>query len=170
MKILVYIFVALLILSCANNKNEAPAMKTDEVKQNEFILENAVALEDASNTFIYKELAAQKLQDYFDLLVLQKHHPEFKEDIHNQLQKLLTDSIAIPNIAQKVIIKNVQQISDIQHISDSVQKVVIRFDITFNHTIKTDSIVAIIKTKKINLDNKEVISTKISFLKEKFNN
>ena len=71
----------------------------------------------------------------------------------------------MPTITQKVTIKNVAQISSVQHLSDSIQKVLVSFEIASDHLEKTDSIMAIIKTKKIQIDDKEVIATKISFSK-----
>ncbi len=167
MKKLLYISFALFIISCANNKKE-PAMDTVEsveMEQKKTTILESTAMEDMSATFQYQQITTQKLQDYFDLLALQQQHPEFKKEITTQLQELSKDILIIKDSTQQVIIENVQQLSEIQRVSDSVQKIKIRFDIRTNNNVKNDSITAIITTKKIRLDDKEVISTKILFEK-----
>ncbi|MCF6348758.1 MAG: hypothetical protein L3J20_10735 [Flavobacteriaceae bacterium] len=168
MKRLLYIFVVLLITSCAKSRKEVP-IESVEMDKTETVLESA-AIEDAKEMFTYQHLTEQKLQDYYDLLVLQQQHPEFVEDITTQLHELSNDSIIISDLIQKVNIENVQQIGEIQQISDSIQKIKLRFDIIANNSVKKDSITAIIKTKKISLDNEELISTKVVFTKEKISN
>ncbi len=165
MKKLLYIFITLFIISCANNKKEAAmdAVESVEMEQNKTTILESTAIEDMSGVFQYQQITTQKLQDYFDLSILQQQHPEFKEEITTQLQELSKDILIIADSTQQVIIENVQQLSEIQRVSDSVQKIKIRFDIRTNNSVKNDSITAIITTKKIRLDDKEVISTKILF-------
>ncbi len=168
MKRLIYIFVVLFITSCTNNRKEV-SIEAVEMEKTETVLEST-ALEDVKETFTFQHLTEQKLQDYFDLLVLKQQHPEFIDDIRTQLHELSEDSIIISYFPQEVDIKNVQQIGETQQISDSIQKIKLRFDISTNDSVKKDSIVAIIKTKRITLDNEELISTKVVFTKEKMSN
>ncbi len=169
MRKLVNIFVVLLIISCANeHKNEAP-IEGVNMEKNETVLESS-AMEDVKEAFTFQHLTEQKLQDYFDLLVLQRQHPEFIDDIRAQLHELSEDSTIISYFPQKVDIKNVQQIGKTQIISDSIQKIKLSFDIITNNSLKKDSITAIIKTKTITLDNEELTSTKVVFTKEKMSN
>ena len=165
MKKLLYISIAIFIISCANNRKEAAidAVESVEMEQNETTILESTAMEDMSVTFQYQQITTQKLQDYFDLSVLQQQHPEFKEEITTQLQELSKDNLIIADSTRQVIVENVQQLSEIQRVSDSVQRIKIRFDIRTNDNVKNDSITAIITTKKIRLDDKEVISTKILF-------
>lgn len=169
MKRFLYIYVAFFMMSCANErKNEAP-IEGINMEKTETMLEST-AFEDAKEAFIFQHLTEQKLQDYFDLLVLQQQHPEFIEDIRVQLHELSEDSIIISYFPHKVDIKNVQQIGETQIVSDSIQRIKLRFDIITNNSVKKDSITAIIKTKKITLDNEELSSTKVVFTKEKMSN
>ena len=171
MRKLVYIFIALLLISCANNKKEVPteAIESVDMEKTETVFESA-ALEDKKEAFSYQYLTEQKLQDYYDLLVLQQQHPEFKEDITAQLQELSNDVTAIPDSTQKITIKNVQQMGATLKISDSVQKIRLLFDIVTESTNKRDSITAIVSTKKVYLDQQEVISTKVVFEKQEVSN
>ncbi len=168
MKRLIYIFVVLFITSCANNRKEV-SIEAVEMEKTETVLESSV-MEDVKETFTFQHLTEQKLQDYFDLLVLKQQHPEFIDDIRAQLHELSQDTILISYFPQKVDIKNVQQIGKTQQISDSIQKIKLRFDISTDNSLKSDSITAIIKTKRITLDNEELISTKVVFTKEKMSN
>ncbi len=169
MKKLVNIFVVLLIISCANERKSEAPIEVVNMEKTETVLENS-AMEDVKEAFTFQHLTEQKLQDYFDLLVLKQQHPEFIDDIRAQLHELSEDSIIISYFPQEVDIKNVQQIGETQQISDSIQKIKLRFDISTNDSVKKDSIIAIIKTKRITLDNEELISTKVVFTKEKMSN
>jgi len=162
MKKFIYIYILFFIAACANQpKNEAVE---EELKEFETGLENS-ALEDMAEEFTYQHLTKQKLQDYFDLLVLEQEHPEFGEDIALQLLELSNDTLKISIASQKVSIQNVQQIGAVIKISDSIQKIRLVFDIVAEDSKKSDSITAIVSTKKIYLDQKEVISTKVVFEK-----
>jgi len=163
---LIYIFVVLFIASCANNRKEA-ATEAVDMEQSETVLESTAFEDAAIETFTFQHLTEQKLQDYFDLLVLQQQHPEFIDDIRIQLQELSKDSVIKADFPQKVDIQNVQQVGETLQVSDSIQKIRLRFDIIANNSIKKDSITAIIKTKKVSLDNEEFISTKVKFTKKK---
>jgi len=167
MRKLLYIFIALFIISCAKKQKEAPIEATEsmEIDKTETVIETA-AIEDKKEAFSYQNLTEQKLQDYYDLLVLQQQHPAFIEDIKTQLQKLSKDVITIPDATEKVTIKNVQQIGESQQVSDSVQKIRLSFDVVTENSKKRDSITALVSTKKLYLDQKEIISTKVVFEKQ----
>ena len=163
MKKFIYIYTLFFIVACAKQpKNEAPLEQ--DMKEYEIMNENS-ALADISEEFTYQYLTKQKLQDYFDLLVLHEEHPEFGEDIALQLQELSNDNLDISNTSQKVLIENVQQIGATIKISDSIKRIRLVFDIVAKDSKKSDSITAIISTKKFYLDQKEVISTKVVFEK-----
>jgi hypothetical protein len=144
-------------MSCANNANkkETVSIKTDkaisEVKKEEFL---------------YQQLTNQKLQDYFDLLLLQKNHPEFKNDIIKQLQDISDEQRTISATANNIKIQNIKQIGMPQKLSESVQKLTLSFDIVIGKTRQKDTIFAMINAKKISLDGKEFVSTKVFFSKK----
>ncbi len=166
MKRPLYFLLLLFVLSCAKNKSETPARDILEMEAEEAVSEAKPILGNTSETFEYQHLTTQKLQDYFDLLLLQQQHPEFKKSITIQLQKLLKDSIALSHPVQEITIQNVQQIGNIQHVSDSIQKMKVHFDMIADNDTKSDSIVVFIKTKKIVLDGNTVIAAKLMFSKE----
>jgi len=163
MKKFIYIYVLIFIAACSNQPKKEAAIEED-IKKYETVLENS-ALEDMAEEFTYQHLTKQKLQDYFDLLTLQQEHPEFGEDLALQLQELSHDTLNISIASQEVSIENLQQIGATIKISDSIQRIRLLFDIIVEGSKKSDSITAVISTKKVYLDQKEVISTKVVFEK-----
>jgi len=166
-KVLYIITLLFIVISCSEAKREAPLMesKTTEMSS-EVSPVDRIALEES---FAFQYVTQQKLQDYYDLMVLLKQYPEFKEDITLQLKEISKEKITIPDYTQLIRIENLQQLGDIQQVSDSIQKIDLQFDIIDNTNIKKDTITAQIITKKIQLDNTEVVSTKIVFSKEQNN-
>jgi len=163
MKKFIYIYSLFFIVACAKQgKNEAPVEQ--DMKEYEIGNENS-AFVDISEEFTYQHLTKQKLQDYFDLLVLQQEHPEFETTIALQLQELSNDTLKFSNVLHKISIENVQQIGATIKISDSIQKIRLLFDMVAEGSKKIDSITAIVSTKMVYLDQKEVISTKVVFEK-----
>jgi len=160
MKYLLYIALALMVLSCARNKAEE--MVSTEAIDNEKSLELATS---EASIATYTGLAQQKLQDYFDLLVLQNEHPEFKAEIISQLEQLSEDTISLPEDIASVSIENVEQRGDIENVSDSVQKMTLDFDIVSTNFRKKDSINVLIHTQWIDIDGEKLPATKVSFEK-----
>jgi len=164
MKKILFLLLIFIVASCSKSKQEAP-IEAIEANEEHMMLEDEPMIAN-TEVFTYQHLIEQKLQDYYDLLALKSQHPEFIEDITLQLEELSEGEISITNNRQKVLIKNVKQIGISEQVSDSIQKITIQFDILNDSISKTDSISAIIKTKKIILEDTKVVSTKIIFSKE----
>jgi hypothetical protein len=111
------------------------------------------------------QLINQKLQDFYDLMALQNEHPEFNEEVKEQLKNFTNDSISNFITNDFFILKNIQQQGHIIIVNDSVQKVKLSFDKVSDNTRKTDTIYAIITKKRINVDDETLISNKIQFSK-----
>lgn len=154
MKIMLSLCLLMFIVSCARHDKES---LYDNIEDN-YDYEDFMYEADA-----YRNLIEQKLQDLYDLLVLQKQYPAFKDDIELQLRRFSEDSIAIPEGATKVLIENVQQIGELQYISDAVQHLKLRFDMVIKNVIKTDSVTATIIHDKITMDDEQILTTKITF-------
>jgi len=149
--------VILLMVACAQPKRENDMMKSE-------VATEAAAM-DAKEDFQYQNISKQKLQDLYDLLVLQQNHPEFKKDIANQLQDISEDSIHISNKMNTISVENVSILEPIRQLSDSTQSLKIDFDVNSNLGVTKDSITVIITTNKIIIDEQELKSTKIRFKK-----
>jgi hypothetical protein len=164
MKKIVYIIIIFLIVSCKNETKN----KSFEVYDIE-----PVGIEDYDDSFEfsiiksfnYEKLINLKLQDYFDLKVLEQQHPEFKDAIKKQLYALSNDDIDVSNFSTKITIENIRQIGKPIIVSDSVQKLKLHFDIVTEQNKTTDSIIATIINKSVVIDNEKRLSTKIIFSK-----
>lgn len=155
-----YILILLFLISC--NQGE----KSDSLKNFDLLEEEvtATSYEVIPEAFEYQSLTIQKLQDYFDLLVLQQQHPEFKNEIHKQLVALSSDSTKIPLNTAKISIEEVQQIGVPEKISDSVQLLTVSFNVVTPSTTIKDTLVAKIVSKKVMVEGTEVTTTKLQFI------
>jgi hypothetical protein len=163
MRFALYILILLSITSCnSGDKNES--FKNLDVLEEE---STTSAFEVIPEAFNYEALAAHKLQEYFDLLLLEQRHPEFKSDIRRQLLALSSDSIGFAANTDKITIKNVQQIGASETVSDSIQLLTLSFDIETASTSTRDTLIAKIISKNVMLEDAEVPTTKLYFLNYK---
>lgn len=155
MKKMIYFLFIILLASCSKSK---------EMNNEEDSVSSSKILAVESEKFLNQSLTEQKLQDYFDLLVLQNKHPDFNDDIVQQIKEISNENRIILD-TNKIKIINIQLIGNIQKVSDSIQKMKIAFDIETKNNIKKDSVIAIVNAKSIMLDDKEFVSNKIQFIK-----
>ena len=161
--------VSILFAGCAMEnkkaKNESyDVFATEEAEASEEVeaLEEVAA--DAEYEFS-NQLVNQKLQDFYDLLALQSEHPEFNNEVSNQLKNFTNDSINKFKNDDFFIIKNIKQIGDVVFVNDSVQKIKLSYDKVSENSKSTDTIYAIITKKQIKVDDETLISNKIQFSK-----
>lgn len=157
MKKLVYIIYVFLLISC-NNSSEVNSLDS-------MIIKEKLNLEDfgyTKSSFNVSNLAQQKLQEYYDLVLLKEQHPEFGNDIELQLKNLANTSLEIPKSTEAININSVKVISN-QKLSDSTLRMLLKYQLTTNNGTSTDTIIAIIKTKTIIVDGEGVTSTKLVF-------
>lgn len=148
------VILLIIIFSCSNARKETEM-------NNDILIE--AAYEESNEDFDYQNISKQKLQDLFDLLVLKQKHPDFTTDIVKQLKEISEDSIFISNGIENIKIENIAVIESIQKISDSIQVQKIDFDIRSNLGNSKDTLLVIIKTKKVTIDDEQFDSTEISF-------
>lgn len=152
-------FISILLgISCANEKKEAsleydPVLKNAELYEDEF-QRREITLE---------QLTSQKLQDYFELLQLQKKHPQFKEEIEEQLRNFTKAGIIIRDTFEGVDVSNIKQVGKVIKVSDSVVKLKLVYDKYSKNSTNTDSVYAFITTKNIHLDDRQTVSNVIVF-------
>lgn len=154
-KILSLIILIFLIYSCSRSKEMKPVNYS--YKKETVIEKSAIITE----PFKYQIITKQKLQEYYDLLVLQKKHPEFKDDILAQLQKISSINKKLKD-TNSIKINNLELIST-NKTSETERRIKISFDVISNNKIKKDTTIVLIKTKKVIIDNRELVSNKIRF-------
>ncbi len=163
MRIVLYITLLLFVLSCTHDRSKT------SLKEMDATIEAFEAELPAVNNFEeidYQNLTTQKLQDLYDLLVLQKQYPEFNDAIALQLKKFSEDRFSIPDSVIAISIENIERAGELQNVSDSIKKLKLRFNIVAGNTALPDSITAIISRKIIRIDNKKTMATTVTFLKE----
>lgn len=143
----VLIFILLFIFSC----NESSPSISKERKSNSY------------KEYTDGTLLEEKFKEFYDLNVLLKEYPEFKEDIENRIRNFTTSPRAVFKLNDSLKIKNIRQKGSFIKVSDSVQMTTVYFDLISGKTTKTDSVIAFITKKKMIIDSEEVISTKVKF-------
>lgn len=171
MKKTLYILLSLAIVACSKGKSknmETIAVEAAEIEYE--IADDKTYFNSNTETtdHQYVNMAAQKLQDLYDLVLLQKKHPEFEDDIKTQLKELTIDSFTLNNDFDEISIENIRQNGSLAQISDSIQEMKLDFDVVLNDTIMANSIFVKIISNTIVLDNKNVKTNKIRFSKSKF--
>ena len=158
MKQFIYFFLIIVFFSCSNRKDEKHPENTD-------IFES---LETASTkdltTHKYQGIAAQKLQNYVELLKLKEKHPELKEDIQTQLNNV--SKKAIISISEDATIENIYQVGPIETISDTIQKIKLVYTLISKTKRIEDTLYATIKSTTIILDGSAIKANKVTFSKE----
>ena len=154
MKNIGYLILVFLIFSCANKAEKKEMYKLESAKE--------VAVKER---FTNEIRTKQKLQDYFDLLVLEQKNPAFKEAILEEIQHISSTNKKVTD-TNAIQIQNLKLLGKIQIISDTVQKIKITFERKSVNKIKKDTINVTINTKKVIIDGKEMVSSKIRFLED----
>ena len=162
-----YILTLLFLLSCSRARQKENMVSTDAV-ESEIMIPTEVDIKEAfkkvdleKNTTQLNPLIKQKLQEYHDLLALEKTNPEFKNEIKEQLKKLSDSQLEIDSTINEVNIENISFLSPPEKISDSIQKVTF----SYSNGSKTDSLTAVVKTTPIKVDDQTIWSTQILFEK-----
>ncbi|WP_442264531.1 hypothetical protein ACSIGC_09180 [Tenacibaculum sp. ZS6-P6] len=155
MKQLIYIILVLLFISCANKEMN----KTYDFTAKSYTETSALEI-------TKHELLTEKFNQYFDLLKLKATHPDFEENIINQLQELSQNKILEINSVKEAEIENIQVTDQITFVSDSIEKIKINYDLVTPKLTVKDSIYAYKTSSEITIDGVSFPSLKIKFSKE----
>jgi len=169
MKRLYYILIALMVVACNEGHKLESLKNTDmfEVEETVAAMEN---MEGAEAAIDFEMLATQKLQDYVDLLILQKQHPEFRNELKSQLLQLSIDTLvvfsklAVIEAGTEITISDLEQLGAVERVSDSVQKITFSFNINSEATVQRDTLQAIFTTKSVTVDGLQLTATKVLFI------
>lgn len=162
MKKLVSILCTVFLIGCAN-VSEEKQFATSDMTEREATEE--VAPLEVEEAFPFATVTEQKLQEYFDLLVLKNKHPELKETIVAQLKQLTTDSITFPKGQDAVDVKNLSPLGPLVKINDTLQEQSFQYTIASKSILKTDTLTVQISSKPIQIDGIETLTTKVVFRK-----
>ncbi|WP_103863634.1 hypothetical protein [Aquimarina sp. I32.4] len=144
MRRLLFIIAILFLIGCANNESRRMEMETTVSLD---IPKETTALSDSD---AYMIIIKQKLQEYLDRKALAKSNPDFAIETDRNTSILTTEGTQI---------KYLDFITPIKTTSDSIKEVLIKV-VTEQ---KTDTIMTIINTSKIEIDGELLTTTKVSF-------
>src|SRR5690606_8778605 len=103
-QIITYIPIFLILCSCSKVREQESAVYTAEDKM---VIEETFTKFDINNTEQLTPLLKQKLQEYYDLLLLKNSSPDFSEQIDKQLNKILKERPRIDSLNDSTRIKNI---------------------------------------------------------------
>jgi len=165
MKKFIYITLAsFLLFACANSNKESSRSDLD-FSETEVMGNNNMDLEETAS-MTSTDLATSKLRDYFEMLLLEQKHPEFKEDIQSQIRNLTESDFNISDSLPIISIENIRQEGVVEQFGDSLQKIKFYFNLITENGSQADSITALVRTQKIKVDSQEVTATKVTFEKD----
>ena len=165
MKKLIYIVVtSFLVFACANS-NKSPSNNDIDFSEAEVLGNNNMELEPSAIT-ANADLAEARLKDFFELLLLEQKHPEFKEDIRSQIRNLSETALNISDSISIVSIEYTGHTGEIIRYGDSIQKLKFYYNLTTKNGVRKDSILAVLRTQKVMVEQQEVTATKVTFEKE----
>ena len=101
----------------------------------------------------------QKLQEYYDLLLLEKTHPEFKQETQEQLDRLANFKAIVNDTTANIRITNMRYISGRQFENSSE----LFYTIFYSNNKQKDSIRTIIKSTKLKVNNDTLYDQKVRF-------
>lgn len=185
LKHIIFIIASILLSACA--------MENRKVKSSEDNIEVAAeAVEDIDDSVVYEEdvaldkeilydlevnanydvkyemntpLINQKLQEFYDLLALQNQHPEFMDEVAEQLKNYTQDSISNFKVDKVVVIKDIRRLGNVIRVNDSSEKIKLTYTKMVDNIKTVDTIYAIISNKTILVDNEPLTSNKVRFSK-----
>lgn len=159
---LVYILLSIIFFSCKRESPNAEEIMMDKSDVSEMIADDKKRpLFDTKNEEI-KLVLQQKLQEYYDLIALQRKNPEFSDEIEKMLKKISIEKLKVDTSYKNTVIKDVTLIGELEQQLDSIKK--IRFSYTANN--QTNSLTAYITTTPVVFENKTTWNTQIRLNKK----
>ncbi|MDO5968688.1 hypothetical protein Q4Q35_02605 [Flavivirga aquimarina] len=158
-----YILLIVLGFSCKRESNKAPLFEAADIDYETVIESNTLELSEINS---YETLSIEKLKEYFDLVKLKNQHTKFNEDITLQLKNYTSENLIDFKLSERGEIENVRQIGEIQKISDSLSRIQLEFNITFDNTRFKDFVFAYITSKTVLIDGGKLKSNKVRFSRE----
>ena len=170
MKKLIWIILIIVLFDCNNPAKEA-SPKADykiEVASDEDVAEESFVSAMArpapvSNSYL--ELSEYKLKELFESIYLDRKHSEFKISSDSTSLQLF-DFISSFELTDRPEINNVKLIGTPNVINDSIDKIVLSYDLKLNSTVLTDTISAMITKRIIEIDEQSLIDMQLEFKKE----
>ena len=125
LKHIILILLSILLSACAMESRSKSSNETYEVATEELDVE-VVDDYEVIPTF-NAPLINQKLQDFYDLIALQNQHPEFTNEVIEQLKNYTNDTISNFKTKDPVNIKDIKQRGEVISIKANTQKIKLKY-------------------------------------------
>lgn len=164
MRAIYYILLSFLLWAC-NSGTQTDTLEKMEAEEAVSVSEADMSEETTlslDGTLLYDKIITQKLQEYVDLQNLLIEHPEFRGELQKSLEQLARDSL-IFSANEAVTISDITRMDDAEIVSDSLKRIPFSFNIMTESGTRKDSLIAVIRTKTVQIDGVNMDSYKISF-------
>ncbi|WP_158676757.1 hypothetical protein [Pukyongia salina] len=164
MRAIYYILLSFLLWAC-NSGTQTDTLEKMEAEEAVSVSEADMSEETTlslDGTLLYDKIITQKLQEYVDLQNLLIEHPEFRGELQKSLEQLARDSL-IFSANEAVTISDITRMDDAEIVSDSLKRIPFSFNIVTESGTRKDSLIAVIRTKTVQIDGVNMDSYKISF-------
>jgi hypothetical protein len=143
----------------ASEDSDTNAIRTSNTYQNNHHI-GGYKYRDKNKQFTFIQ---EKLQEYYDLLLLEKNNPEFGDEVRLQLDRLANFKVAITPDPVAISMQNIQYLSAER---DKKSKL-IQYKIMYRYNQQLDSLKATVVLTKLKVSTDTVFDHKIHF--EPFN-
>jgi len=152
MRKIIFLVSLFVLISCANN-----TAKLDEKS----IIDDTFSVKKYSTSSLVKE----KFLEFYDLKLLLKSKPEFKESIDSRLANFKLDSDNILDLRDDSKISNIKTTEILINKSNDSDSIGVKllFDIEEKNKTKKESVIGIVTKEDIIIDNKRIYSSKVKF-------
>lgn len=164
MRAIYYILLSFLLWAC-NSGTQTDTLEKMEAEEAVSVSEADMSEETTlslDGTLLYDKIITQKIQEYVDLQNLLIEHPEFRGELQKSLEQLARDSL-IFSANEAVTISDITRMDDAEIVSDSLKRIPFSFNIMTESGTRKDSLIAVIRTKTVQIDGVNMDSYKISF-------
>lgn len=167
MKKLAWTLFVVIIVGCNNPTKEASPSEdyrfeavSDEDVAEESVISAIAMPAPVSNSYL--ELSEQKLQELFENIYLSQKHSEFGTNSSSSLSRS-NEQIAQLEFTDRPVVSNVKLIGSPTMISDSMDEIVMSYELKANGIVLTDTISAIISKTTITIDDQSLIDMQFEF-------
>ena len=148
MRVYFYISILSFLMACNSGGYESKSYKVADTADEESM---PVMESNFDQGFDYEYLAEQKLQELADLQMLRVNHPEFQNDLREQVLKL-GDTLEIQGFGETVKVDILKQLSQGNVQSDSSSYSEYAISLSTPDTTVRDTIYVLFKTRDIQID------------------
>ncbi len=156
------IYILFILLWACNSSVEHEELKNVDAAESQ---KSSVSMEETETVSEpdFTEMSSLKLQEYADLLMLETQHPEFKEQIRQQLLNISESNLLQTTHSDSLRVLRMRQLGDAERVSDSLERIHYTYTISADDTLLRDTLVAKIAKQYVLIDGRETISYKITF-------